>query len=579
MIKENYFEKNEDLLEHFEHLVDWDLIVGLYEDDFSDFREYQKTKNPRLEMAPGSISEAKNFYREILSSVGDISGNYVSQVAGEIDRIGLKFESGQVTHPEPMVEMIKKYQEAGLVAVAFQRRYGGLGLPNIMKAFVSEIMYRSDSSITIAAGSMGLASILEKVASEEMRERWIPKIIEQNYTATMGLSEPDYGSDLPEIKTKAELKDGIWYLTGNKRYQTVACGINGGPSMTLVLARTGSPGSGARGLSFFLAEGKDYEITGLEKKLGIKASATCEVAYENTPAELVGQVGYGLVKYVMGMLNGARLSVSSQGTGISTAAFREAEKYAKERIQFGKPIIEIPAVKKMLNWMERETAAMRCLMIEAAGSVDKYQWTQDRNLEKDSRLAKETKFWEKVANTLTPISKYYNSETCIQVVNTGLQVLGGAGFTEDYDLARLYRDARITNIYDGTTQIQVNAAIGGIVAGMGSNGVFREYLDRLEEECKRFSENSETHSTSELLKMKSILSEIVESYKTHERDQKDMLSFEVVESAARVILSLLMERAALQSKSELSSKRREWANAFHRDTLARLHANQVLLSV
>ena len=580
MIQSNYFTDNEDLQDHFHNLIDWEEVVKLYEGDFADFQEYSKTKNPKLEMAPSSTEEAVAYYEEILKSVGDISGNYVSQIAKDIDKDGLEFQDGIVTHPQKMVDCINLYHEAGLGPVAFQRRYGGLGLPNVMKAFCSDIMYRSDSSTTIAAGSMGLAVILETIAEEKQKEEWIPKIISQRYTATMGLSEPDFGSDLPSVKTKAEFKNGEWYLTGSKRYQTVACGINGGPGVTLALARTGTVESGARGLSFFLVEHKDYQVIGIEKKLGIKASATCEVVYENSKAHLVGKEGFGLVKYVMGMLNGARLSVSSQGTGMTTAALKEAEKYAKERIQFGKPIIEIPAVKKILEKIDRETSAMRCLMVEAALSVDRYLWDQKKDSEKLNGHAKEknassdftdvhsSKFWEKVANTLTPISKYYNSETANKMIYDALQVFGGAGFTEDYDLARLYRDVRITNIYDGTTQIQVNAAIGGIVSGMSEKGVFRKYLEHL---------SSFSKLPKIVLDSLKLLEEIVELYKNiPDSKTKEANSFEVVESAARVILSLLMEKAA-NAKSKLLEKRKLQNKQFHADSLAILEGNKIRL--
>ncbi|MCC5813145.1 MAG: acyl-CoA dehydrogenase family protein [Leptospira sp.] len=571
MIQENYFEKNPDLLEHFQSIIDWEEIIHIYENNFADAKIYQETSDSRFELAPTTIDEAKQFYEEILKTTGDISGNYVSQVSQIIDSKGLKFENGIVTHPTEMVEMIEKYQEAGLHAIPFKRKFGGLGLPNTVKAIVSEVMYRSDTSTTIAAASIGLAAILENVASEDECMELIPRFVQEKFTGTMGLSEPDYGSDLPEVKTKATPdpnNTGKWLLNGTKRYQTVACGINGKPGMTLVLARTGNPESGARGLSFFIAESKDYEVIGLEKKLGLKASATCEVAYENTPAILVGKEGYGLVKYVMGMLNGARLSVASQGTGLSYAAFREASEYAKSRIQFGKPIIEIPAVAKMLDWMERETTAMRCLMIEAAYSVDKYYWSGFRNLERGSKEAEDAKFWEKVANTLTPISKYYNSETAIRVVNTGLQVLGGAGFTEDYDLARLYRDVRITNIYDGTTQIQINAAIGGIVSGMGESGIFKQYLNLLR---KQGTSSDDKQIEKIMDNLFQTLDEIVKTYKAIEdRDSKDGYAFEVVESSARVILSLLMDRALARSKNE---KRIPMNRKFHLDSIICLEGN------
>lgn len=565
MIQSNYFTTNEDLKEFFYDLVDWREIVPLYENQFSDAREYEISHNSRLEMAPSSTEEALSFYEEVLKTCGDISGNYVSQVASICDSKGLKFSNGYVEHPQEMVDAIQMYFDAGLGPVAFKRKFGGLGVPNIMKAMLAEIMYRSDSSITIAAGSMGLAAILEVCASESMQESWIPKIISENYTVTMGLSEPDFGSDLPNIKTKAIQKDGKWYLSGTKRYQTMACGVNGGKAVTLTLARTGSPESGARGLSFFLVENQNYKIEGIEKKLGIKASATCETVFEESEGYLVGKEGMGLVKYVMGMLNGARLSVSSQGTGIATAAFEEASKYAKERIQFGKPISEIPAVKKLLDRMEREIAGMRCLMVEAALSVDQYYWYGDGR-PMDEEKTKKAKFWEKVANTLTPISKYYNSETCNSVVYDGLQVLGGAGFTEDYDLARLYRDARITNIYDGTTQIQVNAAIGGIVSGMGTNGVFRQYLNHLSEGITL--PNSLRVALDELEK-------IVEVYKQMEDSaERDYYSWEVVSSTARLVVSLLMEKAKAKSIHR-KSIREEWCALFHIDTVSIVTGNRL----
>lgn len=567
MIQNNYFLSNEDLKEHFYELIDWNEIVPIYENQFADAKLYQTSKNPKLELAPTNVDDALSYYEEILKSCGEISGMYVSQVASKVDSIGLKFENGEVLHPQEMVDVIQMYHDAGLGPAAFKRKYGGLGVPSIIKAMIAEIMYRSDSSITIAVGSMGLAAILEVCATEEMKNEWIPKLISGNYTVTMGLSEPDFGSDLPNITTKATKNGNEWLLNGTKRYQTVACGVNGGPGITLTLARTGTQESGARGLSFFIVENKDYQIQGIEKKLGIKASATCETVFENSKGYLVGKEGFGLVKYVMGMLNGARLSVSSQGTGIVTAAFEESIKYAKERIQFGKPIFEIPAVRRMLDRMERELAGMRCLMVEAAFSVDKYYWYEDGR-EITSEEIKSAKFWEKVANTLTPISKYYNSEMCNDLVYDGLQVLGGAGFTEDYDLSRLYRDARITNIYDGTTQIQVNAAIGGITSGMSGTGTFRAYLDHI---------STGAESNQKLTEIRTIFESIVETYKTiSEQNTKEAYSFEVVESAARVIIGYLMERSKNKSNSR-KEIRTKWCKEFHNDSFAILSANLIKL--
>ena len=262
------------------------------------------------------------------------------------------------------------------------------------------------------------------------------------------------------------------------------------------------------------------------------------------------------------MLNGARMGIAAQGVGISTGAYMEAKKYAAERIQFGKPIAEIPAVARMLSRMEREIAAMRCLMVEGASIVDRYQCPAFHATEND-----ETKFWEKIANTITPISKYYNSEMCNDLVDDALQVFGGSGYTEDYDLARLYRDARITNIYDGTTQIQVNAAIGGVIAGMAPTGQWRQYLDSL---TKLIGKNDA------IAEIRARFEEVVESWRKFEnRDLKEGMSFEVVESAARLVNSLLLEKAALRSKNPAARKKLN--HDYHIDSLAIVTGNGIRL--
>ncbi len=563
MIQSNYFQDNPDLQAHFDHYIDWNEIVSLYEDGFRDAAEFDRTGNDRLSFAPRSVEEAVETYRQILESYGDLCGNEMSQLAAPMDREGLKFADGKVTHPEPFVRFFEKFHEAGLHTTSFQRRFGGLGLPHTAKALAQEISYRADSSLSIAVGSVSLAGILEMYADPAMQEEWIPRLLENKYVVTMGLSEPDFGSDLPNIRARAEERDGAWFVTGTKRFQTMACGVNQYPSAVLLLARSGAPQSGARGLSFFLVEGKDIEITGIEKKLGLKASATCETAFENAPARLIGHEGHGLSRYVIGMLNGARLSVASQGTGLATAAFYEARKYARERIQFGRPIIEIPAVARMLRRMERETAAMRCLMVEAASSVDRYHWKVlrlkdsgdgDRAIKSDPEIRR----WEKLASAITPMSKYYISEMCNSIVYDALQVLGGAGYIEEYDLARLYRDARITNIYDGTTQIQINAAIGGVVSGMSATGALREYYRDLLEGLPASDEARQLFARLETL---------VGLYRDLPAGAKEGLSFELVESATRLLNGLLLERTAVRAPASLAAERRELAHEYHIDSL------------
>jgi len=574
MIQGNYFTDNEDIQNHFRHFIDWNEIVGLYEDGFSDAREFKETKNERLAMAPSSTEEAVAYYEQILDAYGDLSGNELSQIAASMDRVGLKFENGKVTHPPEIQRFFEKFHDAGLRPLAFQKRYGGLGVPNVVKALGHEMSYRADSAISITVGSVNLAAILESYASKEMCDEWIPRLIHDRYSVTMGLSEADFGSDLPSIRTKAEKVNGKWLLTGTKRFQTMACGVNEYPAALLALARTGGQDSGARGLSFFLVEGKDIEVTGIEKKLGIKASPTCEVAFEHAEGHLIGEEGHGLSRYVIGMLNGARLSVASQGTGLATAAWNEARKYASERIQFGKPIDQIPAVAKMLRRMERETKAMRCLMVEAASAVDRYHWKLLRGHDHKGKKDESIRKWEKLASTITPMAKYYISEMCNSVAYDAIQVFGGAGFIEEYDVARLYRDARITNIYDGTTQIQVNAAIGGVVSGMSETGGLRAHMgDMLALIEKQASKESAIQK--ELFQE---FQTLVGVYRGLEGEKKDFSSFELVETATRTLNSLLLARTSLTLDGSKRDERLKIAYEYAVESLGTAQASKLRMS-
>lgn len=571
MISGNYYEDNPDLQAHFDHFIDWDAIIDEYENGFSDAEKYRETEDENLAYAPSSREEALEFYREILRSYGDLCGNEISQIAADMDREGLKFADGKVTHPEAFVRLFEKFQDAGLHPLAFRRSVGGTGVPHVVKAMASEISYRADSSMTIAFGSVGLSAIMEMYADREMVQEWIPKMINNKYSVTMGLSEPDFGSDLPNVRTRAELVDGKWIINGTKRFQTMACGINQYPSVILVLARTGSATSGARGLSFFLVEGKDAEIIGLEKKMGLKISATCEVAFENAPGHLIGEEGHGLSKYVIGMLNGARLGVSSQGTGMAQAAYYEARKYASERIQFGRPIAEIPAVARMLRRIEREIAAMRCLMVESSIMVDMYHWRalrlNDAGDKKGIKADPQIRKWEKLASTVTPMAKYYASETCNSLIYDGLQIFGGSGFIEEYDLARLYRDARITALYDGTTQIQINAAIGGVISGMSAKGQLRSYIEELTA-ATPFDEAGQAHFD--------LFEEIIATYKSIQTD-KEAYAFEVVETATRLLIGIYLERTVGRVPGEGRESRAALAREYKIDSLGLAEAARIRL--
>ncbi len=547
MLKGNYFTDNEDILFHFEKVIQWNSLVPTFENDFQDYKQYEKTKNEKLVYAPSNCEEARENYKATLEAVGDIAGNYVAPVAAEMDKIGLKYDNGKVIFPNAMIECFNKAQEAGVIPYSISRIYGGLSLPNTVQTMMLEILSRADSSFALAVGATNIAEIMEICANEELLEKWLPKISSGEYVSAMSLTEPNYGSDLSNVKTKAvKDKDGQWRLTGTKRFITHGCGFANTPSLILTLARTGSPESGARGLSFFLVNSKDVHIANIEKKLGIHCSPTCEVVYDNSLGILLGQEGKGLMKYAMAMMNGARMAVAAQSMGVAEAAYQEANKYANEREQFGKTIKNIPAVRKMLRRMQRENIAMRCLLYEASLFVDlshpKHIAEKADKPITDFYNGANVRKADKLANYFTPLAKFYISEMCNTISYDALQIHGGAGYTEEYDVARIFRDARITNIYEGTTQLQVVAAIGGATAGMTPTGFLKIYL---EEQLKMFK------PSKELLEVYKGFESLVELYRTFkESELKDELAFEMVHSSSRVVLGMLAERSLLKTDAK-----------------------------
>ncbi len=575
MIKNNYFTDNSDIQSHFNDMIPWTEIVGSYEGGFRDARTYRENKDEKLASAPGSVEEALDYYRTILESAGDLAGNEISPYVAALDREGLRIEKGLVKFPQKMIELVKTVRDAGLQPYGFSRKYGGLGLPWVVKGILSEIFYRVDGSMAIAIGCVNLAEILEHIASEEMKDEWLPRLTAGEFVCAMGLTEPDFGSDLPNIRTRAEKKsDGSWTLNGTKRFITHGCGFGEIPALILTLARSGSPGSGARGLSFFLVNSSDVQIAGIEHKLGLHCSPTCEIVLENSPGVLVGQEGLGLIRYTMGMLNGARLGIAFQSVGLASEAFYEAQKYASERIQFGRPISGIGAVKKMLRRMESEIAAMRCLIMEGCRAMDLYSWRPEHlkaagGNEKDIKNDTIIRYWEKLANILTPLCKYYCAEMCLKITSDALQIHGGSGYTEDYDIARLYRDARIVTIYDGTSQIQVGAAIGGIVSGMSPTGNLREYIDC---EIDKLSEKS---SASELF---SVFDRTVAAYRDMSSEKKEEFAEEAVIAAARMISTLLLFRSGDRIRASDREARKSLAQTYFLDSLGICEGNLVRMS-
>ncbi len=578
MLQNNYFSDVPDLQLHFDHIIPWKEIIDSYESGFVDSAKY-KAGDERYATAPSSYDEAKEYYKTLLESVGEFAGKEIAPYVADLDRVGLKFENGKVVFPEKLLEIVRKARDAGLQPTGFSRKYGGLGVPWTVRAFFSEILYRVDASVCIAIGCVNLAEIVEKNGSEELKDAWLPRLAAGEFACAMGLTEPDHGSDLPGLRTKATHKEGNTYLlNGTKRFITQGCGTGEIPAILLLLARTGNPGSGARGLSFFLVQSKDIQIAGIEKKMGLHCSPTCEVVLENTPGILIGEEGHGLIKHTMGMLNGARMGISQQSVGISQAALGEAQKYAGERIQFGKPIGTIPAVKKILRRMERETMAMRCLMLEGARTMDLYYFrgehlkekgATDRDLKSDVVL----KYWERLAGILTPISKFYCSETCVKVAGDAVQVHGGAGFTEDYDVSRIYRDSRITTIYDGTSQIQVNASIGGITTGMSGHGFLREYI---EHEWAHFP----TEETKILNDVWEGYQDVISLYKDlPTADEREGVADEIVWATARFLSGMLFYRSVLRIPEEFRSDRISHVEEYNLDSFAYMEGLRAKLRV
>jgi acyl-CoA dehydrogenase len=573
MIQNNYFNDNSEIMEHFNHLIDWKEIISEYEGDFEDAKLYKETNKEEYSMAPNNIQEAMEFYQSSLESIGELIGMEISPTVREMDEIGLKYDNGKVIFPELMHAAVDKIVKAGLLPYSMSRKFGGLGIPVVVQSISSEIVSRADGALGITLGCMNLAETVEKFGSKEMVEEFVPKMAKGELCGAMALTEPNYGSDLPNIQTKAvKDKDGNWKITGTKRFITHGCGFGKIPSIILTLARTGSPTSGARGLSFFLVKSQDVHIASIEKKMGLHLSPTCEVVYENTPGILIGHEGYGLVKYSMAMMNTARLNIAAQAMGIGQAAYEEAKKYASEREQFGKPIQQIPAVRKMLDFMEREISGMRSALYEASRSIDLYQWraerfkhhgTDEKEIKKDEQIRR----WEKLATLFTPVTKYYITEVANKIAYDALQIHGGAGYTEDYDIAKIFRDIRITNIYEGTTQLQVVGAIGGIVSGMSPSGIARTYI---EEEASKIS------VTGEWTKLYKIFGEIVKNY-TEAKDSsfKDSVAFEVVESFARIWIGLLMERNANKAQGSSRERLKGLSVAYNRDSLAILSGNAI----
>lgn len=441
---------------HLEHPL-MKEIVALKERNFQD--------KDCFEYAPQNQSDAMDNYERILELAGDICSNIIAPNAESVDHEGPRVVDGHVEYASGTSENLNALIQAGLMGITLPRRYEGLNFPIVPYVMCAEMVSACDAGFTNIWGLQDCAETIYEYASEEQKQRFLPRVC-QGETMAMDLTEPDAGSDLQAVMLKATYNeaDGFWYLNGVKRFIT-----NGDGDIALVLARSEEGTKDGRGLSMFLYDKRNggVHVRRIENKMGIKGSPTCELVFRNAKAELCGDRKLGLIKYVMSLMNGARLGIVAQSVGVSQAAYQEALSYAKDRRQFGKAIIEFPAVYEMLGLIKAKLDASRTLLYETARFVDFYKElgmiSNERKLEPEERS--QMKQYQRLADAFTPVAKGITSEFCNQNAYDCLQIHGGSGFMKDYACERIYRDARITTIYEGTTQLQVVAAIRHVTTG------------------------------------------------------------------------------------------------------------------
>jgi hypothetical protein len=455
----NFFTDNADMQFQFDQM-DLREIVSLKEGDFSMRKEYP--------YAPSSYEDAVDGYKRILALVGDIAANVVAPRAADVDLEGAHCENGVVTYAKGTQDAIKALTQAELMGFTLPRKYGGLNMPTILYSAAIEMVARADAALMTIFGLQDIAETINSFATEEQKQQYLPKFTRGQVTGAMVLTEPDAGSDLQAVRLRAyQDENGQWLLNGVKRFIT-----NGCADVLLVLARSEAGTRDGRGLSMFICDkGPKVYIRRIEDKLGIHGSPTCEMHFRDAPCELVGQRRRGLTKYVMALMNGARIGIASQGLGIAEAAYRDALTYAISREQFGKRIADMAQVADLLVNMKVGIETARSLLYETARIVDLNQGyeqlaeTVERGDAKAPEIKEKLTRSRKQAAILTPMSKYYCCELCLRVTNDAIQVLGGSGYMRDYALERYFRDARITTIYEGTSELQVVAMLAGLHGG------------------------------------------------------------------------------------------------------------------
>ncbi|BCS84552.1 acyl-CoA dehydrogenase [Prevotella herbatica] len=519
----NYYTDHPEIGFHLNHPL-MKRIVELKERNYADKENFDD--------APVNYEDAIENYKRILDITGDVAANIVEPNSESVDLEGPHLENGRMIYASKTFENLDATRKAGLWGISMPRRYGGLNLPNITFSMLSEIISAADAGFQNVWSLQSCIDTLYEFASEEQRQKYIPRIA-AGETMSMDLTEPDAGSDLQRVMLKAtQDADGTWRLNGVKRFIT-----NGDSDIHLVLARSEEGTKDGRGLSMFIYDKRDggVDVRHIEHKLGIHGSPTCELVYKNAKAELCGNTRLGLIKYVMALMNGARLGIAAQSVGVVQEAYNEGLAYAKERAQFGQKIIEFPAVYDMLSRMKAKLDAGRSLLYQTARYVDIYKALEDisreRKLTPEERA--EMKTYTRLADAFTPIAKGMNSEYATQNSYDAISIHGGSGFIMEYKSQRLYRDARIFSIYEGTTQLQVVAAVRYI-----TNGTYLSIIkDMLQAEVCDCVKPLQTRVAKLVELYEDALNYVKEA---NNQDMHDFLARRLYDMTAEIIMSLLI---------------------------------------
>ena len=527
-------------------------VAELCEEGFRFAKEY--------DYAPVNAEDAIDNYKRALAVCGDISGNRIAPTAEETDKVGnILNENGSVTYAPGIALAIKLFGKSGLSGATIPYYLGGLNMPCTILTACNDIVSRADASLMNIFGLQGIAETINQFASEEIKKEYVPKLCDGTYTGAMVLTEPDAGSDLQSVKTMAyQDENGNWFVNGVKRFITNGCG-----DVLLVLARTEPEFSDGRGLSCLLVEKcPQVKVRRLEHKLGINGSPTCELVFDNAPAKLIGQRKRGLITYVMALMNGARVGISAQGTGIGEAAYRAARDYAASRKQFGVTIDTFPALRDLISNMSVELQASRLLAYYSSKCVDlenglskKFESLKGTPEAQDVR--KRMKFYAAFNKMLTPMAKYYASEMSMRAANGAVAVLGGSGFMKDYPVERYLRDSRITTIYEGTSQLQIVAAIAGVMAGLYKD-VIADALDGVEVPADLLEA---------VAKVNALAAEVdsaVEFVKNHEQGKAyhDLHARKLVDGAIAAVIGALFIRFAAKYEEKKPALEYWLATAF-----------------